>query len=302
MHSKSGHIVFWQNAIRSLKNMHYQEPGTKKKIIPPSLKNFILTLEGFIDVSNRLFSIIPRFNTRMFNQDCLENFFGQIRQHRGRMIHPNSIQFTESYKTLFLKQISGTHSPKANCEETLDKSLVTINNFNLNTHESVNIVQDPLLHVQVQKIIQKPLRTTTSKYLCTYVYNAVLRGITCNVCINYIFKDCKGQTEGNRYNPAFLKCIEQICLIGNHMLNHQNINEQTISNIISYVNNYVKFSFQCEHGEKIGETLIKAISTLCITQFCKRVNNIIKGKEIPQNGVLNGLVYNAAKLSNKRNH
>lgn len=302
VHPKSGHIVFWQNAIRNLKNMQYQEPGTNKKIIPPSLKNFILTLEGFIDVSNRLFSIIPHYNTRMLNQDCLENFFGQIRQHRGRLTHPNSTQFTESYKTLFLKQVSGTHSPKGNCEETVDKSLITVNNFNLNTHKSVDIVQDPFLHVQVQKIIQKPLRPTSSKYLCKYVYNAVLRGITCNLCNNYIFKDCKAQNERERYNPSFLKCIEQIWVIGNYMLNNQNINEQTISTIISYINNYVKFSFKCQHTEKIEETLIKTISTLCITQFCKKINNIIKGKEVPQHGIVNGLVCNAAKLFNKRVH
>ena len=122
-----------------------------------------------------------------------------------------------------------------------------------------------------QKRIQKPLRKTSLKYLCTYVYNAVLRGITCNLCNSYIFKDCKAQNERDRYNPSFLKCIEQICVIANYMLNNRNINEQAISNITNYINNYVKVSFKCQHAEKIEETLIKTITILCTTHFVKKL-------------------------------
>ena len=86
------------------------------------------------------------------------------------------------------------------------------------------------------------------------------------------------------------------------MVNDRDINKHTIPSITTYVNNYVKFSFICDYTVKVGDKLIKTIVILCTTQYCKKINNIIKGKEVPKHGVFNGLIYKATILHNKRVH
>jgi hypothetical protein len=49
----SDHLNFWKEAIKTLKNMYFVDKGGKKTI-PPSLKNWIVTLEGFLDLNEKL--------------------------------------------------------------------------------------------------------------------------------------------------------------------------------------------------------------------------------------------------------
>ncbi|KAJ8914552.1 hypothetical protein NQ315_010016 [Exocentrus adspersus] len=42
----SGHIEYWRNTRKALKNMYFIKPVTNEKIIPPSIKNWIRTLAG----------------------------------------------------------------------------------------------------------------------------------------------------------------------------------------------------------------------------------------------------------------
>ncbi|KAG5873519.1 hypothetical protein JTB14_026605 [Gonioctena quinquepunctata] len=67
--------------------------------------------------------------TRRLNQDCLENFFGKIRQQSGNCKNPTPIQFQRGFKKLFalgyFEQTEGT-----NCLEEFDEILTHITNFN----------------------------------------------------------------------------------------------------------------------------------------------------------------------------
>lgn len=66
-----------------------------EKIRTPSLVNWITTLNGLEHLSKNLkkkFSI-NFFVPREVNQDALENFFGQMRQHRGWNINPNAYDY-----------------------------------------------------------------------------------------------------------------------------------------------------------------------------------------------------------------
>ena len=88
---KSGHIAYWQNAIQNLKNMYFKIEGREQKLRPPCLKNFSFTVQGFIDLRHRILDTRNKsFYTRKINQDCVENLFSQIRQHRGRLTNPTS--------------------------------------------------------------------------------------------------------------------------------------------------------------------------------------------------------------------
>jgi hypothetical protein len=92
----------------------------KKKTVPPSLKNWIKTLEGFLD----LYKILVEggkckfFLPRALNQDVIENYFGKVRNQRSRAVNPTAIQFRETFKSLMIRNFCGTKSIGTNCEKT----------------------------------------------------------------------------------------------------------------------------------------------------------------------------------------
>ncbi|KAF5304962.1 hypothetical protein FQA39_LY09436 [Lamprigera yunnana] len=111
--SESDEVIRTDKYILERSNMLFatnvfQTEGTNEKRKPPSLRNFISTLEG------------------SFNQDPLENYFGQIRQHRDRHTNSTCAQFQDSFKALLIRSISGKHSVSANCEETFESSLLQL--------------------------------------------------------------------------------------------------------------------------------------------------------------------------------
>ena len=72
----SNHVRFWNQAIKSLKNMYFQTEGTNERKVPPSLQNFIFTIQGFITITGRIFSMNhEQYYTRKLNQDAVENLF-----------------------------------------------------------------------------------------------------------------------------------------------------------------------------------------------------------------------------------
>jgi hypothetical protein len=81
-------VVFWKEAKKDLKAMSFESSKRVDKKVP-SLKNWTVTLNG-LDVYKTLRGAcnISLMKTRSFNQDPLENFFGQMRQQGHRNINP----------------------------------------------------------------------------------------------------------------------------------------------------------------------------------------------------------------------
>ncbi|KAJ8910631.1 hypothetical protein NQ315_012499 [Exocentrus adspersus] len=76
---------------------------------------------GTIEV---VYSQTMSFQLRKVNQDCIENFFGTIRQQGGNCINPTPIQFERAYRKLFCE--SYLHSNTMNCGDDLDELLQKI--------------------------------------------------------------------------------------------------------------------------------------------------------------------------------
>lgn len=55
--------------------------------------------------------------TRAFNQDPLENLFGNIRQHGASNTNPSPFQFTAALKTSVLNSLISSRSSKGNCQD-----------------------------------------------------------------------------------------------------------------------------------------------------------------------------------------
>lgn len=123
------HETFWVEAIRVLQTIKYIRPD-KSEFVPPSIKNWITSVKAFQYLWRKLQEEgFDYMKTRNFNQDPLENFFGNIRSHGIRNVNPTANSFVSSFKTLIINNLSSVHSPGANCEEDDSKSLHILMEF-----------------------------------------------------------------------------------------------------------------------------------------------------------------------------
>lgn len=110
----SSHWIFWEEAICVLQSMKFV--CKQNKVV--SIKNWILTIKGFIYLSKKLLNNGFDFILlRNFNQDPIENFFCSIRSHGIRNINPTCANFISSFKSLLISNLTTKNSVGANCED-----------------------------------------------------------------------------------------------------------------------------------------------------------------------------------------
>lgn len=98
-------VQFLNEMLDILDNMQvYKEAETGKKNITRTFKSIVgfqITIQSIMklwkDMEN---DGIKEMRTRRLNQDCLENFFGKIRQQGGNSVNPTPIQFLNAFKKL----------------------------------------------------------------------------------------------------------------------------------------------------------------------------------------------------------
>ena len=116
------HEVLWNDAIRLFDSMKYVKNNPKDKERPNVLKNFAHTLRGLQILRKKMKEHgSTHFSGRMFNQDPVENFFGQIRQHGIHNTKPTTIAVTDYYKSILVYNIVKNNIKDTNCEN--DSSL-----------------------------------------------------------------------------------------------------------------------------------------------------------------------------------
>lgn len=96
---------FLQHMLNSLKNMKVMKTtDTGKKDITSTFKSitcFQITIKSTMNLWNDLKKEgVDQLRTRRLNQDCLENFFGKIRQQGGNSVNPTPIQFISAFRKL----------------------------------------------------------------------------------------------------------------------------------------------------------------------------------------------------------
>ncbi|XP_026830081.1 uncharacterized protein LOC113563113 [Ooceraea biroi] len=122
----SAHHTFWTNTKHVLRKMRYVDKITRESKIVPSLRNWLITIDGF----QKLWKIVNlkygfnHLKTRYCNQDPIENFFGQIRSHAVRNINPTLSQFQDSFVTLLLSNMKSISIASGNCEVVKDSFML----------------------------------------------------------------------------------------------------------------------------------------------------------------------------------
>lgn len=124
--------------------------------------------------------------TRRLNQDCIENFFGSIRQQGGNCLNPTPIQFVRAFKKLFaLKFLE--HSDSLNCEQDTDEML---NLYESSCNESTSLsssVDKVILNIPTHDYYTMDLPEENAfKYVCGFLIKKCTEMHSCETCTAYI--------------------------------------------------------------------------------------------------------------------
>jgi hypothetical protein len=91
---------YWDWALTVIRSMSFIKVKAADRSHPEVLQNWQPTLNGFKLLRLHLTKFgFSKFSARVFNQDALEIFFGQVRQHGVRNINPTVAAFGPYYKS-----------------------------------------------------------------------------------------------------------------------------------------------------------------------------------------------------------
>lgn len=98
---QEGFLITMLDSLKGMKVLNETNAG--KKDISRTFKSigcFQITIKSIMELWNNLKTNITSLRTRRLNQDCLENFFGKIRQQGGHSVNPTPAQFMSAFSRL----------------------------------------------------------------------------------------------------------------------------------------------------------------------------------------------------------
>lgn len=124
--------------------------------------------------------------TGRINTDCIENFFGSVRQQGGNNVNPTPIQFQRCFRKLFC--LNYLHTENMNCKNDFDEIL--LNFKSTSKSESVlDLLQETGVKPKAISIIDHSYRSeniptqNAFTYVCGYLIKRALeRHDQCEVC------------------------------------------------------------------------------------------------------------------------
>lgn len=137
---------FLKTMLCSLENMQvFSETNAGKKDVTRTFKSingFQITTKSTMELWNDLKTQIQSLKTRRLNQDCLENFFGKIRQQGGHSVNPTPSHFISAYS-------------KLSCMDLMD----CLDTFNCSTDSDVLLVEN-IMDQECSKKVNQPTVTS----------------------------------------------------------------------------------------------------------------------------------------------
>lgn len=110
---------------------------------------------------------------RVFNQDPIEHFFEQLRQHSSRDTNPTAAALQNAFRILLINNFVSCHSLAANCEDEESYNIATVENLvaqriTSNENEIFPIISDICYHRQ---------KTFVNKITIGYVAGFIAKNI-----------------------------------------------------------------------------------------------------------------------------
>lgn len=303
----SGHLEFWDEAIRVFESMKFiRDDGKKTK--PPSVTHWIDTMRSFKFIwyklqSYNLIFLLPRH----INQDPLECLFGSFRQHAGRNINPDCFHFMTSFKTLLLNNFSSIKSLNFNCEVDNLGPLSNLKTFLKYKHN--NISNNIFFPNNFLNNFNNNLKNTSSysdmciTYIIGYMAKTILNIVThCPICkidlideslLNPLLNARNYTSKKSLCHPSskLFNLVKNILNVISNCLKDiiftSNISKQLI--LLAEIN--VDFPcFSCKEHQ-IKDLIITNTINFYLFTICKNINNILSGKD---SRILNNDLYNLA--------
>lgn len=306
--SKSPHIEFWNKAIKFFDSMYVVGVDKPQRRKIPSISNWVRTLRNirslWLDLKEKGFKFL---SVRNLNQDPLENKFGGIRSYGFRDNTPTCTHFMSAYKALLLNSLVSSQSVGGNCEED-DCSLIDNLREFVTTPELSEELSSPyrdlddIQPVEVDESIdpEQPqygyAGTLALNYTAGYVLYKV--GVNCEVCI------CLQHALHNNESHALIRSREydarrrlsypseaftEIFARTGDVLTEllpKNCTKSGIGKFLrASVARAVDFSnIACgTHRHVFKSNFIFLMVRLFIFSWCKKINNLLYGKQITPN-------------------
>jgi len=184
--SLSPHWKFWEEALQILNSMKFP-------INVPTLKNWVTTIKGIKYICKKLLGDGFKFITlRSFNQDPVENLYGQFRSHGCRNVNPTCSNFQSSFKSLMINNLMSSQSVGTNCEDdnyansTNFKKLL----FTTNISESLPKALSSFSEISFPENINIPKKNTKLALACqAYVAGSVTKKVKkLQTTVNFVLK------------------------------------------------------------------------------------------------------------------
>lgn len=144
--------------------------------------------------------------TRNLNQDCLENYFGQMRNFCGNARNPTPIQFARAFKKFLIIKFF-EHTEGANCIDDTLELLTSISPESIKNYEI--FIKDNLpqaLKVNTNDYINlETIEGNGFVYVVGYLLKKCLQKHSCNVCQQ--FSESKKNVDSSTFF-TYLKAFE----------------------------------------------------------------------------------------------
>jgi len=182
-------IKFLQDMLNFIKTIVVVDKNGLRVKSVKCFKCWQITINSIIELWNTLQCYnFPYVFTRRLNQDCLENFFGLIRQQGGNCFNPTPIQFARAFKKLFgIKFLK--HTITTNCAPDKDEMLSEIGAV---TETSLVSNFVPSATCKILDIPNHDYHTVdlpeenAFQYVCGFLIKKCLEVHSCKACTIYI--------------------------------------------------------------------------------------------------------------------
>ena len=285
----------WDVGINVFRSMKFIKRKFADKERPLVVCNWIRTLQNFKYLTILLGNLgFSHFIGRNFNQDPLENFFGQIRQHGTRNSNPTCTAFHGYYRTLLLNSYSQLVIADTNCEsEESANFLISLKKY-LSPTPAASMIDNSTLFLNYNV---STAAESTVLAVVQYVSRDVLKkNTTCKFCLALVFEI--NVSQGSSMHAACRSLITQVVSICLANMPHIAHTPNLIATLKLCISEHVNFKLTCsEHGNSLITYVIHQCIIYVVKNYIGRVNRVINGSEEPASS--DPLITRAFHLSRK---
>ena len=303
----SPHLQLWTETYEEFQNSYFCTidnsilPQMKsKKIMSQGKNGWELTIKAMMALFTELKSYgFQYMMTKRLNQDCLENYFSQIRSLGGHNTNPTSYSFHSSFKIACVNSLTNVKRNK-NCLDDDDNFLVELIKA---PYDEEHVITDQELNEIVMDLEEQThgqeeaefdiIEENVIAYLAGYVAKQILEEINCYNCRALLIDANKTLTDSTIYlyfkqylhldidhglmypSDELLKCIMSIVNVTDEIFCSILYKDNVLKITKRFVEEKTNFSNICacaDHGDILTLKIVEISSKLCLKIHLRELN------------------------------